>query len=342
MKTSDFYYDLPENLIAQHAGLKRDESRLLVVDRKNSIIKHTFFYDIIKYLKKGDCLVLNDTKVFKARLLGKKNSGANVELFLLRALGGDEWEALLKPGKRMKAGSKAFFGEGGMSCEVLEDLKDGVKRVKLEYQGDLDFNLDRYGKIPFPHYMKDELNQEDEKRYQTVYARERGSVAAPTAGLHFTNELLEDIKNSGISIAKLTLHVGLGTFRPVKTENIKDHIMHSEYYELNSINSDIIKQTKSAGGRIISVGTTSTRVLESIASKYGDIRADSGSTDIFICPGYRFKSIDALITNFHLPMSTLIMLVSAFYDREKILEIYKEAVEREYRFFSFGDAMFLY
>ncbi len=342
LKTTDFFYDLPEELIAQHPCKNRDESRLLVVDRKSGNIEHRRFFDISEYLRAGDCLVINDTKVFKARLLGFKDTGAKVELFLLRALGNDEWEALIKPGKRMKPGAKASFGDGAITCDVLGDLGDGLKRVALTYDGDLDDRLNEYGNVPFPHYMKDTLSEEDERRYQTVYARERGSVAAPTAGLHFTETLLSDIEKSGVNIARVTLHVGLGTFRPVKVDDIKDHIMHSEYYYIDSENAARINRAKKSGGRIISVGTTSTRVLESVATKYGKVKADSGSTDIFISPGYEFKAVDALITNFHLPMSTLIMLVSAFYKREEVLEVYKQAVDMKYRFFSFGDAMFLY
>lgn len=342
MKTSDFYYDLPEGLIAQSPAKKRDKSRLLALDRQSGIIKDGHFSEIIDYLKPNDCLVLNDTKVFKARLVGKKSTGAEVELFLLRALGSDKWEALLKPGKRMKPGATAFFGDGFLSCEVLNDLGDGIKEVQLSYSGDFDLILDKLGEMPLPPYIKKKLSREDEGRYQTVYARDLGSVAAPTAGLHFTEDLMDKIREKGINIAKLTLHVGIGTFRPVKVEDISKHIMHSERYEIGEDCVNTINASKAAGGRIISVGTTTTRVLESVATKEGYLKADSGETDIFISPGYDFKVVDALITNFHLPESTLLMLVSAFYNREAVLEAYERAVKMEYRFFSFGDSMFIY
>lgn len=342
MKTSDFYYDLPEGLIAQSPAKKRDKSRLLALDRQSGSIKDGHFSEIIDYLKPNDCLVLNDTKVFKARLVGKKPTGAEVELFLLRALGSDKWEALLKPGKRMKPGATAFFGDGFLSCEVLNDLGDGIKEVQLSYSGDFDLILDKLGEMPLPPYIKKKLSREDEGRYQTVYARDLGSVAAPTAGLHFTEDLMDKIREKGINIAKLTLHVGIGTFRPVKVEDISKHIMHSERYEIGEDCVNTINASKAAGGRIISVGTTTTRVLESVATKEGYLKADSGETDIFISPGYDFKVVDALITNFHLPESTLLMLVSAFYNREAVLEAYERAVKMEYRFFSFGDSMFIY
>lgn len=346
MKTSDFYYDLPEGLIAQNPAKKRVESRLLIVDRKNDKVYDKRFSDIIDYLNEGDCLVLNESKVFKARLLGRKikpdgELGANVELFLLRALGQDKWEALVKPGKRMKQGARAVFGNDDLKCEILETLEDGNKIVKLDYEGDFDHLLDSLGEMPLPPYIKEKLTKETEDRYQTVYASSRGSVAAPTAGLHFDENLLRNIENKGIKIAKLTLHVGIGTFRPVKSDNIEEHKMHSEYYYIDEKNAEIISETKKNGGRIISVGTTSTRVLETVANKFGDIMADSGKTDIFILPPYKYKIVDVLLTNFHLPESTLIMLVSAFYEREKVLDVYKYAVDEKYRFFSFGDAMLL-
>lgn len=346
MKTSDFYYDLPEELIAQRPAEKRVESRLLVVDRKNRSLEDKHFSDIIDYLHPGDCLVINESKVFKARLLGNKikedgSIGANIELFLLRALGNDTWEALVKPGKRMQPGKRAVFGNGALSCEVLETLEDGSKKVRLDYEGDFDDLLNHLGEMPLPPYIKEKLSKENEDRYQTVYAREKGSVAAPTAGLHFDQALLRRIEEKGIKIARLTLHVGIGTFRPVKEERVEEHKMHTEYYRIDQTNADLIEETKRAGGRVISVGTTTTRVLESLAARHGRVIADEGKTDIFILPPYEYKVVDSLITNFHLPESTLIMLVSAFYDRERVLEAYRHAVEQEYRFFSFGDAMFL-
>ncbi len=346
MKTSDFYYDLPEKLIAQKPVEKRTESRLLVIDRKSGQIKDKHFSDIIDYLNTGDCLVVNQSKVFKARLLGRKvkddgSLGANVEVFLLRTLGNDMWEVLIKPGKRMQVGRRAVFGDGNLYCEVLENLDDGAKKVKFEYDGDFDSLLENLGEMPLPPYIKEKLAKENENRYQTVYAAERGSVAAPTAGLHFDENLLKKISEKGINIARLTLHVGIGTFRPVQSDNIEDHTMHTEYYFIDEKNAKIIEDTKKAGGRVISVGTTSTRVLETLANKYGKVVADEGKTDIFILPPYQFKVVDSLITNFHLPESTLIMLVSAFYDREKVLDAYQHAVENQYRFFSFGDAMIL-
>ncbi len=346
MKTSDFYYNLPEQLIAQKPAEKRTESRLLVIDRKTGEVKDQHFSDIIEYLNAGDCLVVNESKVFKARLLGRKikddgTLGANVEMFLLRVLGNDIWEVLIKPGKRMQVGRRAVFGNGDLYCEVLETLEDGSKKVQLEYDGDFDTLLENLGEMPLPPYIKEKLAKENENRYQTVYAAERGSVAAPTAGLHFDENLLKKIAEKGINIARLTLHVGIGTFRPVQSDNIEEHKMHTEHYFIDQENAKIIEDTKKAGGRVISVGTTSTRVLETLAKKHGKVVADEGKTDIFILPPYEFKVVDSLITNFHLPESTLIMLVSAFYDREKVLEAYQYAVENEYRFFSFGDSMIL-
>ncbi len=346
MKTVDFYYDLPEELIAQKPATERVESRLLVVDRRNDKVYDKKFSDIIDYLNEGDCLVLNESKVFKARLLGRKikddNSlGAKVEVFLLRALGDDVWEALIKPGKRMQVGKRAVFGNDDLFCEVLENREDGAKKIKLDYEGDLDNLLDNLGEMPLPPYIKEKLSEENEDRYQTVYAARRGSVAAPTAGLHFDENLLSKIKKKGVKVAKLTLHVGIGTFRPVKCERLEDHKMHTEYYYIDEENARIIQETRENSGRVVSVGTTSTRVLESLAQKYGKVVADEGKTDIFILPPYEYKVVDSLITNFHLPESTLIMLVSAFYDRKKVLEIYSYAVNNKYRFFSFGDAMLL-
>lgn len=342
MKTSDFYYDLPEELIAQKPMENRTESRLLLVNRKENTVEHKIFRDIIDYLNPGDALVLNDTKVLKARLLGAKESGGKIELFLLRPLGGKEWEALLKPAKRLKVGMSAGFAEGALECTVLEELEDGLRKVRLETKSELDSILSSYGEMPLPPYIKTKLKSEEENRYQTVYAAEKGSVAAPTAGLHFTLSLLDEIAKKGIKIINLTLHVGLGTFRPVQVNRVEEHHMHSEFYYLGEEAAEDIRRTKAEGGRVIAVGTTSTRVLESVYKKHGAIVADSGETDIFIYPGYEFQVIDGLITNFHLPESTLIMLVSAFYDKGKVLDIYRCAVEEKYRFFSFGDAMFLY
>ncbi len=346
MKTVDFYYDLPEELIAQKPAKERVESRLLVVDRKNDTVYDKKFSDIIDYLNEGDCLVLNESKVFKARLLGRKikddaSLGAKVEVFLLRALGDDVWEALIKPGKRMQVGRKAVFGNNDLFCEVLENMEDGAKKIKLDYEGDLDNLLDNLGEMPLPPYIKEKLSEENEGRYQTVYAAKRGSVAAPTAGLHFDDRLLRKIKEKGVKVAKLTLHVGIGTFRPVKCENLEEHKMHTEHYFIDEKNARIIQETRENGGRIVSVGTTSTRVLESLAQKHGKVVADEGKTDIFILPPYEYRVVDSLVTNFHLPESTLIMLVSAFYDREKVLDVYSYAVKNKYRFFSFGDAMLL-
>ncbi len=346
MKTSDFYYELPEKLIAQKPADKRTESRLLVLDRTSDKITDKNFSDIIDYLNAGDCLVVNESKVFKARILGRKikedgSLGAKVELFLLRALANDTWEVLLKPGKRMQVGRRAVFGDGELYCEVLENLEDGAKKVRLEYNGDFDALLESLGEMPLPPYIKRKLEKENEGRYQTVYAENRGSVAAPTAGLHFDKNLLKKIEEKGIKIARLTLHVGIGTFRPVQSDKIEEHKMHTEYYFIDEKNAKIITDTKQAGGRVIAVGTTSTRVLETLAKRHGQVVADEDKTDIFILPPYDFKVIDGLITNFHLPESTLIMLVSAFYDRTKVLDAYKYAVENEYRFFSFGDAMLL-
>ncbi len=343
MKTADFYYDLPERLIAQTPAKKRTESRLLVADRKTGKLEDKVFSDIVDYLNEGDCLVVNESKVFKARLLGRKikddeSLGAKVEMFLLRTLGNDEWEVLMKPARRMQVGRRAVFGNQDLYAEVLENLEDGSKKVKLDYDGDLDALLENLGEMPLPPYIKQKLEKEEENRYQTVYANEKGSVAAPTAGLHFDKDLLQKIEAKGVKIAKLTLHVGIGTFRPVKTDNLEDHTMHTEYYYIDEENAKIINNAKASGKRVISVGTTSTRVLETLAKKYGEVKADEGKTDIFILPPYDFKVVDSLITNFHLPESTLIMLISAFYEREKVLEMYKHAVEEEYRFFSFGDS----
>ena len=338
MKVKDFYFDLPQELIAQVPLEKRDESKLMVVNKINGEIEHKKFKEIIDYLEAGDTLVLNDTRVMPARLHGiKEETGAKMEFLLLRRLEKDVWETLVKPGKRAKLGSR--FGNGELKAEVIEVLDNGNRKVRLEYSGIFEEVLDILGEMPLPPYITEKL--EDKERYQTVYSKEVGSAAAPTAGLHFTEELLEKIKNKGINIVFVTLHVGLGTFRPVKAENIEDHEMHSEYYYISKETADIINATKEAGKRVIAVGTTSNRTLESVSDENGRVKEASGYTDIFIYPGYKFKIVDALITNFHLPESTLIMLISAFSNKDIVMNAYKIAVENRYRFFSFGDAMFL-
>ena len=340
MELKDFYFDLPEELIAQEPIADRDMSRLLVLDKNNGEITHRIFRDILKYLNKGDCLVLNNTRVIPARLFGvKKDSLGSIEFLLLNRKGKDVWEVMLRPGKKAKPGAVFIFGDGELEGEILEILEGGNRLVRFRYQGIFEEVLDRLGNIPLPPYIKKHL--EDRERYQTVYSKHEGSAAAPTAGLHFTKELLGQLEGAGIKLAYVTLHVGLGTFRPVKVDNIKEHKMHSEYYELSEENAHIIKGAREAGGRIICVGTTSTRTLESIMQKKGELQKDSGWTDIFIYPGYKFRITDGLITNFHLPESTLLMLVSALAGRENIMKAYKEAVEERYRFFSFGDAMFI-
>lgn len=345
LKTSDFYYNLPEELIAQHPMEKRDNSRLMVIDRASGEISHRHFYDIIDYLHAGDVLVINDSKVIPARLYGHAadREEAKLELLLLRQHELDVWECLVKPGKRARVGAKAVFGGGILFGEVVGIVEEGNRLIKFDYDRDRYSNiydvLSVVGMMPLPPYITERLD--DASRYQTVYAREEGSAAAPTAGLHFTPELLERIKQKGIKIAPVMLHVGLGTFRPVKAERVDEHIMHTEYFSVSKESADIINSAKAAGGRIICVGTTSCRTLESVAEDTGYIPAMSGDTGIFIYPGYRFKAVDSLVTNFHLPESTLLMLVSAFYDREKIMDAYKIAVEEKYRFFSFGDAMLI-
>lgn len=340
MNKQDFYFELPQQLIAQHPLKDRASSRLLVLNKKTGETEHKTFRDILHYFKKGDCIVINDTKVLPARLIGqKKQTGAKVELLLLTRKDIDKWETLVKPGKKAKVGDKIVFGDGKLEAEILEVIEGGNRIVKFYYNGIFEQILDELGEMPLPPYITEHL--EDKNRYQTVYAKQQGSAAAPTAGLHFTPELLQQIQNKGVSIAHVTLHVGLGTFRPVKEQNILDHKMHSEYYVVEQSQADIINTTKKAGGRIIAVGTTSTRTLESIADENGFIKAASGWTNIFIYPGYQFKVIDCLITNFHLPESTLIMLVSALAGRENVLAAYNEAVKQNYRFFSFGDAMFI-
>ena len=340
MKTSDFYYDLPKELIAQDPLKDRSASRLLVLDRKTGRVEHKHFTDIISYLEKGDCLVLNDTKVIPARLLGQKcGTGAAVEVFLLKRLGECEWETLVRPGKKLREGAVVSFGDGLLKGTVKECLPDGNRVVSFEFEGIFEEILDRLGQMPLPPYITHKL--EDKNRYQTVYAKYDGSAAAPTAGLHFTNELLENVRDMGVGTCFVTLHVGLGTFRPVKADDISDHHMHSEWYSVDPEAARMINDTRESGGRIICVGTTSCRTIESASDDDGTVHAGSGETDIFIYPGYRFKVLDGLITNFHLPESTLLMLVSALAGREHVLEAYNIAIKERYRFFSFGDAMFI-
>ncbi len=342
MNKSDFFYDLPEELIAQYPVEPRDFSRMMVLSKENDSISHKRFFDICDYFNAGDTLILNNTRVLPARIYGvKEGTGAVVEFLLLNQLENDMWEALAGPGKRAKVGTHFTFGEGILKCEVTEVLENGNRIIRFNYAKDDNFFniLDKVGQMPLPHYITEELK--DKERYQTVYSKELGSAAAPTAGLHFTNEILQELKDKGVNIGYVTLHVGLGTFRPVKADKIEDHKMHTEHYYLPKETAQLINDTKKAGGRVIAVGTTSCRTLESVASFYGEIKEDDGNTDIFIYPGYKFKCIDGLITNFHLPESTLIMLVSAFYGYEKTLSAYKTAVEEKYRFFSFGDCMMI-
>ena len=337
MKTSDFYYDLPEELIAQTPLEKRDTSRLMVLDRETGETEHKHFFDIIDYLNPGDCLVMNDSRVLPARLLGHRPTGGAVEVLLLRDLGNKCWECLCKPGRKMQAGGEVTFGNGELTATVREVKEDGNRIVEFHYDGIFLEVLERLGKMPLPPYIKAEL--QDQERYQTVYSREVGSAAAPTAGLHFTNELLDKIRAKGIQTAFVTLHVGLGTFRPVKAENILEHHMHAELCMMSQETADLLNQTKAAGGRVVCVGTTSCRTLESLVNEDGSFAPKSKWTEIFIYPGYTFKAMDGLITNFHLPESTLVMLVSAFAGRDHVLSAYKQAVAERYRFFSFGDAM---
>lgn len=340
MKLSDFNYELPEELIAQDPLEKRDNSRLMVLHRATGEIEHKHFYDIIDYLNPGDCLVVNNTKVIPARLMGvKEETGASIEVLLLKRKEEKVWETLVKPGKKARVGARISFGDGLLVGEVIDVVEEGNRLIRFEYEGIFEEILDQLGQMPLPPYITHQL--QDKNRYQTVYAKYDGSAAAPTAGLHFTEELLQKIEKKGIRIARVTLHVGLGTFRPVKEENVLEHHMHSEFYMVDEEAAHIINETKAAGGRVISVGTTSTRTLESVAEPDGHIPVKSGWTDIFIYPGYQFKAIDCLITNFHLPESTLIMLVSALADRETVLHAYEIAVQEKYRFFSFGDAMFI-
>lgn len=341
MQLKDFYFDLPESLIAQTPLKDRTSSKLMVVNKETGEIKHQqSFKNILNYLNKGDCLVLNDTKVIPARLFGqRKLTGAKVEILLLERKENDKWEALVNPGKKAKIGDCIVFGDGLLEGTVEEIVDGGNRIISFKYEGIFEQVLDKLGQMPLPPYIKETLKDKD--RYQTVYAKNDGSAAAPTAGLHFTNELLQQVKQKGVKIAKLTLHVGLGTFRPVKTDNILEHKMHSEYYSIDEENAKIINEAKKNGGKIITVGTTSTRTLESVADENGFVKPQNGYTDIFIYPSYKFKIVDSIITNFHLPESSLIMLVSAFSTRDNIINAYNEAVAKEYRFFSFGDAMFL-
>lgn len=340
MKVSDFNYDLPEELIAQVPIKDRSASRLMVLHRNNETIEHKTFRDIIDYLKPGDCLVRNNTKVIPARLYGvKEETGANVEFLLLNRIDGDIWEVMVRPGRRLQEGAKVSFGNGLLRAEILEKMAGGSRKVKFEYDGIFNEILDQIGLMPLPPYIHETLKEKD--RYQTVYAKYEGSAAAPTAGLHFTDELLDRISKKGVDIANVTLHVGIGTFRPVKEENIEEHDMHTEHYYIKPEDVEKINKAKREGHRIIAVGTTSCRVLETVADENGFVKPIEGDTKIFIYPGYKFKCVDGLITNFHLPESTLIMLVSALSNREFIMKAYKEAVKEKYRFFSFGDAMFI-
>ena len=340
MKLEEFDYNLPEELIAQVPIAKRDESRLMVLHRDNKRVEHKTFKDIIDYLNPGDCLVRNNTKVIPARLYGKKDTGANVEFVLLKQIEGDIWESIVRPGNKLKPGSVVYFGDGILKATILDIMEDGTRKVQFEYEGIFNEILDKIGLMPLPPYIHESLKEKD--RYQTVYAKYNGSAAAPTAGLHFTPELLKKIEEKGVKIANVTLHVGIGTFRPVKEENIEEHKMHTEHFYIKQEDVDKINETKKTDGRVIAVGTTSCRVLETIASEEtGLVEATEGDTGIYIYPGYNFKCIDGLITNFHLPKSTLLMLVSALAGREFVLDAYNEAVKEKYRFFSFGDAMFI-
>lgn len=341
MKTSDFYYELPKELIAQEPLSDRSSSRLMTLNKSNGTVGHKHFYDIVDELQAGDALILNDTKVLPARLYGtKEGTGAAIEFLLLHKHTLNEWEVILRPGRKAKIGARFIFGNGELKAEVIDIINDGNRLVRFEYDGVFEEVLDRLGEMPLPPYITKKLENKD--RYQTVYAKNPGSAAAPTAGLHFTNELLEKIKNKGINIGYVTLHVGLGTFRPVKAEEVTDHKMHSEFYVLTKETADLVNETKAKGKRVVSVGTTATRVLETAGLKGLPLKPETGWTDIFIYPGKDFHVIDALITNFHLPESTLVMLVSALAGRENVLAAYKEAVKEKYRFFSFGDAMYIY
>lgn len=340
MKSSDFFYELPQELIAQEPLEKRSSSRLLVLDKNDGSMEHKVFSDLPEYLQKGDCLVMNNTRVIPARLLGERaDTGGKAEILLLKCIEGDVWEAIVKPGKRVKTGNRLVFGNNELKAEVIEVMDSGNRLIRFEYEGIFQEVLDRVGVMPLPPYITKKL--EDSERYQTVYSKYRGSAAAPTAGLHFTPQLLEEIRNKGVNLVYLTLHVGLGTFRPVKVKDIEKHVMHSEYYSIDAAAAETINKTKESGCRVVAVGTTSCRVLETVGSSNGRVEQAQGWTDIFIYPGCKFKIIDALVTNFHLPESTLIMLVSAFAGRDSILNAYRTAVDLKYRFFSFGDAMLI-
>ncbi len=340
MKTSDFYYDLPPELIAQTPLQQRDSSRLMVLDRSTGAVEHKHFYDLPSYLRPGDCLVLNDSRVLPARLIGHRETGGVSEVLLLTDKGDNVWECLVRPGKKLRPGAKVTFGNGQLTAEILEVLPDGNRLVRFDYEGIFLEVLEELGRMPLPPYIKAEL--QDQERYQTVYSKVPGSAAAPTAGLHFTPELLERIQAMGVKLAYVTLHVGLGTFRPVKVEDVEHHDMHSEYCMISQQAADIITETKKNGGRVVCVGTTSCRTVESFANEDGTMDPHAGWTKIFIYPGYRFKCLDALVTNFHLPESTLVMLVSALAGKEHIMNAYAQAVQERYRFFSFGDAMFIH
>ena len=339
MELSEFYYDLPKELIAQTPLEKRDESRLMVLDKDTGKITHKVFKDIIDYLEPGDCLVRNNTKVIPARLYGKKGTGANVEFVLLKNIEGDIWEAMVRPGNKLHIGTKVIFGDGLLTAEILETMQDGTRKVKFSYDGIFNEILDQIGLMPLPPYIHESLKENN--RYQTVYAKYDGSAAAPTAGLHFTNELLQELEKKGIVISNVTLHVGIGTFRPVKEKNIEEHHMHTEHYYIKEEDAEKINKAKREGHRVIAVGTTSCRTIETVADENGFVKECEGDTSIYIYPGYKFKCLDGLITNFHLPESTLLMLVSALAGKENIMNAYKEAVNEKYRFFSFGDAMFI-
>ena len=339
MKVTEFDYDLPEELIAQVPIKKRDESRLMVLDRKNKTIEHKKFKDIIEYLEPGDVLVRNNTKVIPARLYGNKETGAKVEFLLLNNIEGDIWECIVRPGNKLHIGAKVIFGDGLLKSEILDTMEGGTRKVKFSYEGIFNEILDKIGLMPLPPYIHESLKDND--RYQTVYAKYEGSAAAPTAGLHFTDELLKKLEEKGVIIANVTLHVGIGTFRPVKEENVEEHKMHTEHFYIKKEDAEKINNAKTKGKRVIAVGTTSCRVLETIADENGMVKETEGDTGIYIYPGYKFKCLDGLITNFHLPQSTLLMLVSALAGKEYIMEVYKEAVKEKYRFFSFGDAMFI-
>lgn len=339
MKTSDFSFDLPEALIAQTPLEDRTSSRLMVLNRTNHTIQHKQFGDILAHLNPGDCLVLNDTRVIPARLFGQKDTGAVVEFLLLKQVEKDVWQTLVKPGKKAKIGTQFVFGDGRLKGHIIGHAEEGSRLIKFTYEGIFEVVLDALGTMPLPPYIKEQLA--DQERYQTVYNKHAGSAAAPTAGLHFTQTLLDAIANKGVHVVYVTLHVGLGTFRPVKVENVLDHEMHAEFYMLSDLSAQVLRAVKQSGKRIVAVGTTSTRTLETIYQQHGDFIACEGWTDIFIYPGYTYKAVDALITNFHLPESTLLMLISALYDREHILKAYQVAVDERYRFFSFGDAMLI-